>query len=173
MYPVSEWEERLGKHMETKQVILTIDGLHRLEEELDDLKSRGRRDVAEKIKQARAFGDLSENSEYDEAKNEQAQMEMRIVQLENMLKNAKVIDENDLATDVVSVGTKVLVYDCDFEEEVEYAIVGSAESDPAHNKISDEAPIGKALIGAKVDETVKVLTPSGDEIELKVLKISR
>lgn len=158
--------------MQTKQTILTADGLLKLKEELEELKSNGRLEVAEKIKQARAFGDLSENSEYDEAKNEQAQMELRIIQLENMLKNAKVIDESEMTAGVVSLGCKVLVHDFDFDEDVEYYIVGSAESDPAKNRISDESPIGKALIGAKENETITVTIPSGDEIKFKILKVS-
>ncbi len=128
----------------SKPVILTYEGLKKLEEELEYLKTVKRAEVAEKIKQARAFGDLSENSEYDEAKNEQAFIEGRIATLEAMLKNAKVIDEEDIKLDQVSIGCTVKVYDESYNEEVEYTIVGSAEADPMNNKISDESPIGKA-----------------------------
>ncbi|HHV73806.1 MULTISPECIES: transcription elongation factor GreA [Thermoanaerobacterium] len=155
-----------------KQVILTYDGLKKLEEELDYLKSVKRPEVAEKIKQARAFGDLSENSEYDEAKNEQAFIEGRIATIEAMLRNAQVIDEEDIAIDKVSVGCTVKVYDEDFKEEAEYTIVGSTEADPMNNKISDESPIGKALLGKKVGDTVSVEVPAGI-IKLKVLEIHK
>lgn len=155
-----------------KQVILTYDGLKKLEEELDYLKSVKRPEVAEKIKQARAFGDLSENSEYDEAKNEQAFIEGRIATIEAMLRNAQVIDEEDIAIDKVSVGCTVKVYDEDFKEETEYTIVGSTEADPMNNKISDESPIGKALLGKKVGDTVSVEVPAGI-IKLKVLEIHK
>lgn len=133
----------------SKPVILTYEGLKKLEEELEYLKTVKRAEVAEKIKQARAFGDLSENSEYDEAKNEQAFIEGRIATLEAMLKNAKVIDEEDIKLDQVSIGCTVKVYDESYNEELEYTIVGSAEADPMNNKISDESPIGKALLGKK------------------------
>ncbi|AEF16333.1 MULTISPECIES: transcription elongation factor GreA [Thermoanaerobacterium] len=155
-----------------KQVILTYDGLKKLEEELDYLKSVKRPEVAEKIKQARAFGDLSENSEYDEAKNEQAFIEGRIATIEAMLRNAQVIDEEDITIDKVSVGCTVKVYDEDFKEEAEYTIVGSTEADPMNNKISDESPIGKALLGKKVGDTISVEVPAGI-IKLKVLEIHK
>lgn len=155
-----------------KQVILTCEGLEKLEQELEYLKTEKRREVAEKIKQALAFGDLSENSEYDEAKNEQAQMEIRIVQLENMLKNAKVIDDDEVTTHIVSVGSKVKVLDMDFDEEVIYSIVGSTETDPSQNKISDESPVGAALLGKAVGDVVDVEVPSGI-IQFKILEISR
>ncbi|AFK85971.1 MULTISPECIES: transcription elongation factor GreA [Thermoanaerobacterium] len=155
-----------------KQVILTYDGLKKLEEELDYLKSVKRPEVAEKIKQARAFGDLSENSEYDEAKNEQAFIEGRIATIEAMLRNAQVIDEEDITIDKVGVGCTVKVYDEDFKEEAEYTIVGSTEADPMNNKISDESPIGKALLGKKVGDTISVEVPAGI-IKLKVLEIHK
>jgi len=126
-----------------KEVVLTYEGLQKLEQELENLKTVKRREVAERIKQALSFGDISENSEYDEAKNEQAYIEGRIFQLENMLKNAKVIDEEDIQTDVVSIGSKVKVLDMEFDEEVEYYIVGSTEADPSQYKISNESPVGK------------------------------
>ncbi|AAM25512.1 MAG: Transcription elongation factor GreA [Caldanaerobacter subterraneus] len=156
----------------SKPVILTYEGLKKLEEELEYLKTVKRAEVAEKIKQARAFGDLSENSEYDEAKNEQAFIEGRIATLEAMLKNAKVIDEEDIKLDEVSIGCTVKVFDETYNEEVEYTIVGSAEADPMNNKISDESPIGKALLGKKVGETISVEVPAG-VIKLKILEIRR
>jgi len=155
-----------------KQVILTCEGLEKLEKELEHLKTVKRREVAEKIKQALAFGDLSENSEYDEAKNEQAQMESRIVQIENMLKNAKVIDDDDVSTDKVSVGSKVKVLDIEFNEEVEYNIVGSTEADPSVFKISDESPVGSVLLGKSVGETIEVSVPAGT-IQFKILEIKK
>ena len=156
----------------TKQVILTYEGLQKHEKELEYLKTVRRKEIAEKIKQAIAFGDLSENSEYDEAKTEQAQVEIRIIQLEKMLKNAKVIDEEDINTDVVSIGSKVKVLDIEFDEEVEYTIVGSTEADPNENKISDESPVGRALLGRKVDDIVDVAVPDGI-IQFKILSISK
>jgi len=154
----------------TKEIILTAEGLAKLEAELEYLKTEKRKEVAEKIKQARAFGDLSENSEYDEAKNEQGHVEVRIANIEVMLKNAKIIDEDDVAGDVVSIGVKVKVFDDEFKEEVEYSIVGSTEADPASYKISDESPVGKGLIGKKVGDTAKIETPGGT-LKLKVLEI--
>ena len=156
-----------------KQVILTSEGLKKLEDELENLKTVRRKEVSEKIKQALAFGDLSENSEYDEAKNEQAQVELRIIQVENMLKNVKIIDESEIDTDVVSIGSKVLVHDVEFDEDVEYTIVGSTEADPVKSKISDESPVGKALLGAKVGETVSAAVPSGAVLEFQILEISK
>ena len=158
--------------MENKQILLTDAGLLKLEQELEMLKTQKRQEVAEKIKVARGFGDLSENSEYDAAKEEQAQVEARIVQLENMLKNAKVIDEDDIDVNVVSVGTRVKVYDEEFDEEIEYNIVGSTEADPDMFKISDESPVGRALIGRKIDEVVDVETPGGT-IQFKILSIDK
>ena len=154
--------------MDKKQVTLTASGLEKLEEELEYLKTKKRKEVSEKIKVALGFGDLSENSEYDEAKNEQA----RIVTLENMLKNAVVIDESEIDLDRVGLGTKVKVLDVEFDEEIEYNIVGSTEADPDQQKISDESPVGKALMGRKVGETVSVETPGG-VIDFKILEISK
>jgi len=156
----------------TKQVVLTSEGLAKLEAELEDLKTVKRRECAEKIKQALSFGDLSENSEYDEAKNEQAQIESRIVQIEAMLKNVKVIDADEVSTDAVTLGSKVKVYDNDFDEEVIYNIVGSTEADPKNYKISDESPVGAALIGAKIGDEIEVEVPQGT-IKLKILDITR
>ncbi len=156
-----------------KQVILTAEGLKKLEDELEYLKTTKRREISEKIKLALSFGDLSENSEYDEAKNDQAQMEHRIMQLENMLKNVQVIDENAIDTTVVSIGSKVKVHDVDFDEDIEYSIVGSTEANPMENKISDESAVGKALLGAKVGDTVTAVVPSGAELQFKILEISK
>ena len=156
-----------------KTTILTADGLRQLKEELEYLKTTKRHEVAEKIKQARAYGDLSENSEYDEAKNEQAQVESRIMELEEKLKNIKVIDEENIDTTAVNVGVKVRVLDVEFDEEVEYTIVGSTEADPSKDRISDESPVGKALLGARVGETVEAVVPSGAKLQFKVLSISK
>ena len=155
-----------------KEIILTAEGLSKLEAELEYLKTEKRKEVAEKIKQARAFGDLSENSEYDEAKNEQGLVEVRIVQIENMLKNAKLIDEDEIDANVVSIGAKVKVLDTEFKEEVEYFIVGSTEAEPAAHKISDESPVGRGLLGKKVGETAKIQTPGGI-VKFKVLEIHK
>ena len=156
-----------------KMTILTADGLRQLEEELEYLKTEKRQEVAEKIKQARAYGDLSENSEYDEAKNEQAQVESRIMELEEKLKNIKIIDEANIDTTVVNIGVTVRVLDVEFDEEVEYTIVGSTEADPSKNRISDESPVGKALLGAHVGDTVEATVPSGATLAFKVLDIRK
>ena len=158
--------------MENKQILLTDEGLKNLEEELEYLKTKKRKEVAEKIKHARGFGDLSENSEYDEAKDEQAKVELRIVEIEKMLKNAKVIDDSEINLDVVSVGTKLKIFDHEYEEELEYSIVGSTEADPTKGKISDESPIGKALLGKKSGDIVDVETPGGI-IKIEILAIGK
>ncbi|WP_291243417.1 transcription elongation factor GreA [Fournierella sp.] len=155
-----------------KEVVVTVAGLKALEDELEELKTVRRKDVAEKIKVARGFGDLSENSEYDEAKNEQAFIESRIAQLEAMLKNARVIDNDELNLDTVSVGTHVKIEDEDGGVE-EYDITGSTEADPLNGKISDESPVGAALMGQKVGQTVTVTLPNGGTIDFKILEISR
>lgn len=147
--------------MTEKEVILTYEGLQRLEEEFDYLKGSKRMEVAERIKQALSFGDISENSEYDDAKNDQAQMEIRIINLENMLKNAKVIDEDELSTETVALGTKVKLFDMDENVEITYMIVGSTEANPIKQKISNESPVGAALIGKRKDDIVKINVPSG------------
>ena len=144
-----------------KQTILTDEGLKKLEEELEQLKTVTRKEVADKIKVALSFGDLSENSEYDEAKNEQALVESRIVQIETMLKNVKILDEDELTNDIVSVGSKIKLFDKEFNEEVDYQIVGSTEADPMSGIISDESPVGQSLIGHKVGDVVEVETPGG------------
>ena len=158
--------------MSMKEIVMTRAGLEALESELEELKTVRRKDVAEKIKVARGFGDLSENSEYDEAKNEQAFIESRIAQLEAMLKNARVIDNDELNLDTVSVGTHVKIEDEDGEVE-EYDITGSTEADPLNGKISDESPVGAALLGQKAGQTVTVSLPNGGTIDYKILEISR
>ena len=151
---------------------VTEDGLKKLQDELEKLKTVGRSEIAEKIKVARGYGDLSENSEYDEAKNEQAKIEARIVEIEAMLKNVEIIAGIKGAAKTVMVGTKVKVFDEDFDEEYTYKIVGSTEANPMEEKISDESPVGKALLGKKVGDEVVVEAPAG-EIKLKILKISK
>lgn len=158
--------------MESKQIVLTPEGLKKLEDELEYLKTQKRKEVSEKIKQALSFGDLSENSEYDEAKNEQAQVEVRIVQVENMLKNVKLIDEDEIDITKVSLGTKVKVLDMEFDEEIEYSLVGSTEANPDEQKISDESPLGKGLIGKSVGDVVDVEAPAG-VLQFKILEISK
>ncbi|AVM68131.1 transcription elongation factor GreA [Lachnospiraceae bacterium oral taxon 500] len=150
--------------------ILTYSGLKALEEELQNLKLVKRKEIAAKIKEAREQGDLSENAEYDAAKDEQGEIEARIVQIEKILKNAEVIDEDEVDLSVVSVGVKVLVYDMEFDEEIDFTIVGSTEADPLANKISNESPMGKALIGARENEIVEFSTPNGT-VKVRVLKI--
>ncbi|MDE6357314.1 MAG: transcription elongation factor GreA [Eubacteriales bacterium] len=155
---------------EGKKIILTQEGLKNLEDELQDLKVVRRKDVAAKIKEARGQGDLSENAEYDAAKEEQAEIEARIVTIENMLRNAEVID-SETNTDSVSIGNKIKLFDNEFEEEVEYTLVGSAEADPFNGKISNESPIGSALLGHKVGDTIEAETPDGT-ISFKILEIN-
>ncbi|NMM64490.1 transcription elongation factor GreA [Clostridium sp. P21] len=144
-----------------KKYVMTYEGVKKLEDELEYLKTVKRKEITEKIKVALSFGDLSENSEYDEAKNEQAFVEGRIIQLENMLKNATIVDESEISLDIVSVGSIVKVKDYDFDEEVEYTIVGSAEADPMNNKISNESPVGIGLVGKKVGDIIEVQVPDG------------
>ncbi len=156
-----------------KQILLTEQGLKDLEEELEQLKTVKRKEMAEKIKVARSYGDLSENSEYDDAKNEQAIMEARIADIEVMLKNAKVIDESEISNEHVHIGSKVRVYDNDMEEEIVYHIVSASEADPENDKISDESPVGHALMGKKVGEKAPVDLPNGETIEFDILEITR
>ena len=153
-------------------VVLTTKGVRELEERLEYLKTVRRLEIAEEIKQARAFGDLSENAEYDEAKNEQARIEGEIVTLEKMLRNASIVDEEEVDVQKVNVGAVVKVLDKDYNEEEEYQIVGSAEADLSKNKISNESPVGKALLGKKIGATVKVETPGG-VVKYKILDIHR
>lgn len=155
-----------------KQVILTYEGVKKVEEELEYLKTVKRKEVTQKIKVALSFGDLSENSEYDEAKNEQAFVEGRIATLENMLKNAKIIDDDDIKTDVVSVGCVVKVKDLEFDDEMEFTIVGSAEADPMQMKISNEAPIGMGLLGKRIGEKAEIPVPDGVTV-YEILEIRR
>lgn len=157
--------------MDNKQVKLTEDGLKQLEEELEYLKTKKRKEVSEKIKVALGFGDLSENSEYDESKNEQAQVEARIVSVENMLKNAIVIDESERDTSKVELGATVTIHDIEFDEDITYKIVGSTEADPDEGRLSDESPLGKSLMGKAEGEMIDVDAPAG-VIQYKILKIS-
>jgi len=153
-----------------KEVILTPEGHTKLKEEIEFLSTVKRREVAERIKQAREFGDIAENSEYDDAKNEQALLEHRIATLEERLKDARVIDAGDVTTDVVSVGTVVRLRDVDAKETIEYTIVGSAEANPAEYKLSNESPVGKAILGRKKGETVDVVAPRGS-LKYKIMDI--
>ena len=155
-----------------KQITLTDEGLKKLEAELENLKTVKRKEIAEKIKVALSFGDLSENSEYDEAKNEQAFIEARIAEIEAMLKIVKVLDESELSTEHVAVGSKVRLKDMEFGDEEEYQIVGSTEADPNAGRISDESPIGKAILGHKVGDIVEVEVPDG-MVSFEVLEISK
>ena len=158
--------------MADKKTILTYAGLKKLEEELENLKVVKRKEVAGKIKEAREQGDLSENAEYDAAKDEQRDIEARIEELEKILKNAEVVVEDEVDLDKISIGCTVTVYDNEFEEEMKFKIVGSTEANSLEGKISNESPVGKALIGRKVDDVVEVETQAG-VMEYKVLKIER
>lgn len=158
--------------MEEKKNILTYEGLQKLEEELHNLKVVGRKEVAEKIKEAREQGDLSENAEYDAAKDEQRDIETRIEDIEKILKNAEVILEDEIELDKISVGCRVKILDKEFKEELEYKIVGSAEANSLKGRISNESPVGKALIGAKKGDTITVDTQAG-LLKYKVLEIQR
>lgn len=157
---------------EPKKHVMTYEGIRKLEDELEFLKTVKRKDITEKIKVALGYGDLTENSEYDEAKNEQAFVEGRILQLENMLRSASVIDENEIEKDVVSIGSIVKVKDYVFNEDVKFYIVGSAEADPMDNRISDESPVGSALVGKKVGAIIEVTVPDGVG-KYEVLEVSR
>jgi transcription elongation factor GreA len=156
--------------MSDKEVLLTPDGLKRLEEELENLKSIKRREVAERIKVAIGYGDISENSEYEDAKNEQAFIEGRIITLEKMLRNARIINNDEIDLETVSIGSTVIVEDMEFGDSMQYTIVGTAESDPLNNKISNESPVGKAIIGKKKGTTVEVNVPAGI-IQYKIVDI--
>lgn len=155
-----------------KEVLLTIDGMNKLEEELEHLKTVKRREVAERIKVAISYGDISENSEYEDAKNEQAFIEGRIITLEKMLRNAKLIKDEEVDVKKVSVGSIVSLKDLEYGDTLEYQIVGSAESNPSENKISNESPLGKALLGMAKGKTIEVTAPAG-VIQYKILKISK
>lgn len=156
----------------SKKYVMTYEGVKKIEEELDYLKTTKRQEITEKIKVARSFGDLSENAEYDEAKNDQAFMEGRIIQLETMLKNVEVVDESELAKDKVALGSFVKVKDYTFDEEVEYEIVGSSQADPMMDKISIDSPVGIALVGKGVGDIVEVPVPDGVE-KFEILSIRR
>ena len=155
-----------------KEVLLTQEGYDNLEKELEYLTTEKRAEIAERIKIALGFGDLSENSEYDEAKGAQAANEAKIAELENKIRHAKIIDEAEIDTKTVQIGNTVKLYDVEFEEEVEYTIVGSTEVNLAENKISNESPIGKALLGAKKGSTVEVNAPAG-VIKYQILSITK
>ena len=158
--------------MEEKEILLTQEGYDNLEKELEFLKTEKRSEIAERIKVALGFGDLSENSEYDEAKNAQAANEIKIADLENKIRYARIIDESEIDTKTVQVGNKVKIKDLEYDEELEYTIVGSTEVDLANNKISNESPIGAALMGAKKNQVVEANTPSGT-LKFKVLSITK
>ncbi|MGL5695012.1 MAG: transcription elongation factor GreA [Peptostreptococcaceae bacterium] len=159
--------------MEQKnEILLTQEGYNKLEEEVELLKTVRRKEVAERIKVAISFGDISENAEYDEAKNEQAQVEERIMKLENMIRKAVIIDESQIDLNVVTIGSIVKVNDVEFDEEVEYTIVGSAEADPYDGKISNESPVGRTLLGRTVGEEVDVQVPDGIA-KFKIIEIRR
>jgi transcription elongation factor GreA len=153
-----------------KDVLLTPEGYEKLKQEIDHLRGEKRREVAERIRVAREFGDIAENAEYDDAKNEQAMLEHKIAQLEERLANARVIDTGDVDTSVVSLGSKVRLRDVDANETVEYHIVGSAEANPAEQKLSNESPVGKAIMGRKKGETVEVSAPRG-ALKFKIMDI--
>lgn len=155
-----------------KTIKITEDGLVKLKNELEFLKTEGRTDIAEKIKVARGYGDLSENSEYDEAKNEQAKIEARIIEIEAMLKNIEIIEDVKGKVKTVSLGVTVKALDMEFDEECEYRVVGSTEANPVEGKISDESPLGKALLGKKIGDEVIVDAPAG-ELKFKILEISK
>ena len=154
-----------------KEVILTPEGYEKLKQEIEYLSTEKRREVADRIRVAREFGDISENAEYDHAKNEQAMLEHRIAQLEERLLAARVIDKKEISKDVVSVGSKVKLRDVDAKQTVEYHIVGSAEANPLEQKLSNESPVGKAIIGRKKGETVEVTTPRGKPLKYKIMEI--
>jgi transcription elongation factor GreA len=154
-----------------KDVLLTKEGFKKLNDEIEYLSTERRRQVAERIKVAREFGDISENAEYDDAKNEQAMLEARIAKLTEQLAAARVIEKREIAKDVVSVGAHVRLRDVEAKQTVEYHIVGSAEANPAELKLSNESPVGKAIIGKKKGETVEVVTPRGSKLKYKILEI--
>lgn len=157
---------------EMKKNILTEEGLKALEDELQDLKVYRRKEVAQKIKEAREQGDLSENAEYDAAKEEQRDIELRIEEIDKILKNAELVTDDDVDASVINIGCTVRIMDLEFDEEMEYKIVGSTEANSLKGKISNESPVGKALIGAKVGQKVEVETPSG-VVKYKILEITK
>ena len=154
-----------------KESIVTAEGYEKLKTEIEDLSGRGRREIAERIKEARDFGDIAENAEYDAAKNDQAMLEGRIATLEEQFRNATIVDASKIDTDIVSVGTTVHLKDQKTSKSVKYMIVGSSEADPLGGKLSSESPIGKALLGHKRNDIVKVPVPRGPQRQLKITKI--
>jgi transcription elongation factor GreA len=154
-----------------KEVILTKEGYEKLKKEIDYLRTDKRREVAERIRVAREFGDIAENAEYDDAKNEQAMLEHRIAQLEERLLAARVIEKKEISKDVVSVGSHVRLRDVEAKQTVEYHIVGSTEANPAQQRLSNESPVGRAILGRKKGETVEVETPRGSKLKYKILEI--
>ena len=152
------------------EYVLPLNVIEQLKEELRELRTTGRNDIAEKIKEAKSFGDLSENSEYDEAKSDQAKLEARILDIEYMLNHATVLDESTLSTEKVYTGLAVRVYDKTYEEEAVYHLVGAPQADPMNNKVSDESPVGKELLGHKVGDVVTVETPMGNDV-IEILEI--
>jgi len=158
--------------MVEKKNILTYEGLRKLEEELHDLKVNKRREVAQKIKEAREQGDLSENAEYDAAKDEQRDIEARIEEIDKILRNAEVVVEDEVDVDVINIGCKVKIYDVEYDEELEYKIVGSAEANSLKGRISNESPLGKALLGKRAGDVVNVETQTGT-IQYKILEIQK
>ena len=161
----------LGRAEQLKEVILTPEGYKKLKAEIEVLSTERRREVAERIRVARQFGDIAENAEYDDAKNDQMLLEHRISRLEEQLRNARVIEKKEISSDVVSVGSTVRLRDVDAKQTVEYHIVGSAEANPSENKLSNESPVGKAILGHKKGETVEVTTPRGARLKYKILEI--
>lgn len=157
--------------MDNEEVILTQEGYDKIEKELEELKTITRTEITERIKVALSYGDLSENSEYDEAKAALAENENKIIELENKLKHAKIIDESEIDTKVVQIGNTVKVHDIEFDEDLTYTIVGSTEVDLANNKISNESPIGQAFLGAKKGQIVEAKTPNGS-LKFKILSIT-
>lgn len=155
-----------------KEILLTAEGLKKLEEKLEYYKTFHRKEVADRIRQAKEFGDISENAEYEDAKMEQAFIEAEIINLERMIRKAKLIDESEIHTDIVSVGSTVKLKQADSNESESYTIVGSAESDPSNHRISNESPVGKALLGKHKGEQVEAKTPAG-KIKYKILEISK
>jgi transcription elongation factor GreA len=159
------------REAEVKEVILTPEGYKKLKAEIEHLSTDKRREVAERIRVARQFGDIAENAEYDDAKNDQMLLEHRIARLEEQLRNARVIEKKEISSDVVSIGSTVRLRDVDAKQTVEYFIVGSAEANPSENKLSNESPVGKAIMGHKKGETVEVTTPRGARLKYKILEI--
>ncbi|HHV71450.1 MAG TPA: transcription elongation factor GreA [Clostridia bacterium] len=158
--------------MSEKEILLTAEGLKSLEEELEHLKTVKRHEIAQRIKQAIEFGDISENSEYEDAKNEQAFIEGRIITLSKLLRNAKLIENEDVSTDKVGIGSTVKILDLDYGDQLTYTIVGSAEANPSENRISNESPVGKALLGQSVGSEVEIVVPAG-VLRYKILEITK